>query len=289
MNKDRIFLKELAKGVRNELCSRHLSQTLRLCSKLLVEDASSDGWYITVGRFSGYATSADVWIDRFAGYRDRKIYYGAVASRPEGITKLVKKLSGEFDAPLLVTDEDQRKGSKYTCMARPLPKSKFGHPIYEKYTEKGEKEYFYGMYVFDHTGLQRDKFARLVDRISDFFQTIVKTLNLNHSDASAVYSGVENRKLVLRHILRERDSHIATLRKQKDNFICKICGFDFSKVYGKLGKNFAEAHHRIPLNTNNLVRKTTIDDLITVCPNCHRMLHRMTGSSSDVQKLQKLL
>lgn len=289
MQKDRKLLGELAKAVRNELRLRHIGVPLRLNLKLKVEDANSDGWYISVGRYSGYSTEAQVWLDRFAGYKHRKIYYGLVAGKNIGINRLVKKLSAEFSPPLQFTDKDQSKGLKYTRLERPLPKSRFGYPIMEKYTDDSEKEYFYGMYVFDHTGLQRDRFTRLVGRISDFFQTVARTVAAKDYSDREAYAKIENRRLVQRHLLRERNSHISTLRKQQDNYICQVCGFDFSKRYGHLGRNFAEAHHRIPLNASNVVRRTSIEDLVTVCPNCHRMLHRMKGTREDITGLKQLL
>lgn len=57
--------------------------------------------------------------------------------------------------------------------------------------------------------------------------------------------------------------------------ICKICNFDFEDVYGKRGRNYIEIHHIKPLSTLN--SEIVIDpryDLIPVCANCHRIIHR---------------
>lgn len=56
---------------------------------------------------------------------------------------------------------------------------------------------------------------------------------------------------------------------------CKICGFDFEKAYGELGKGFIHVHHIIPISKRGgeyIPDPGT--DLIPVCPNCHAMLHR---------------
>ena len=47
------------------------------------------------------------------------------------------------------------------------------------------------------------------------------------------------------------------------------------KKYGKIGQDFIEAHHVLPLSlsTEDEV-KTKISDLIMVCSNCHKMIHR---------------
>ena len=56
---------------------------------------------------------------------------------------------------------------------------------------------------------------------------------------------------------------------------CFVCGFDFEKTFGELGKDFIHIHHIIPLNES--AKEYVVDyktDLIPVCPNCHAMLHR---------------
>ena len=52
----------------------------------------------------------------------------------------------------------------------------------------------------------------------------------------------------------------------------EVCGFDFAKEFGLLGRGFAECHHLLPLAAG--ARETRLADLAIVCANCHRMLHR---------------
>lgn len=62
---------------------------------------------------------------------------------------------------------------------------------------------------------------------------------------------------------------------------CHICGFDFEKVYGEIGKGFIHVHH---LNQLSEIKSEYIinpeTDLIPVCPNCHSMLHKRTPAYS---------
>lgn len=53
-----------------------------------------------------------------------------------------------------------------------------------------------------------------------------------------------------------------------------MCGFDFAKTYGELGEKFIEAHHIKPVSQMDENEKTSIDDIIMVCSNCHSMIHR---------------
>lgn len=60
---------------------------------------------------------------------------------------------------------------------------------------------------------------------------------------------------------------------------CQICGVDFEKRYGSLGKGFIHVHHLRPISDVN--KQYVIDytkDLIPVCPNCHAMLHRKNSN-----------
>lgn len=69
---------------------------------------------------------------------------------------------------------------------------------------------------------------------------------------------------------------------------CNICGFDFEKTYGDLGKAFIEVHHIRPLAT--LDQEVVVDpekDLICVCSNCHRMLHRFADYMIAVDELKR--
>jgi 5-methylcytosine-specific restriction protein A len=56
---------------------------------------------------------------------------------------------------------------------------------------------------------------------------------------------------------------------------CAICGFDFEKAYGELGKGFIEIHHLTPLGSTETPKEVDpTTDLIPLCANCHRMIHR---------------
>lgn len=72
----------------------------------------------------------------------------------------------------------------------------------------------------------------------------------------------------------ERNS---TARDECINFykpICSVCGFDFEKAYGEVGKGFIHVHHLIPISEiGETYQIDPINDLRPVCPNCHSMLH----------------
>lgn len=98
-------------------------------------------------------------------------------------------------------------------------------------------------------------------------------------DPLAELSVKEGQVLYRLHRIRERNKQIVDQKKrhvlqQKGAIACEICQFDFEKTYGEIGKGFIECHHKTPLASLKVDTQTTLEDLVLVCSNCHRMLHR---------------
>lgn len=71
---------------------------------------------------------------------------------------------------------------------------------------------------------------------------------------------------------------------------CQICGMNFEKKYGEVGKNFIEVYHIKPINEVDEEYIVDPKDLIPVCSNCHSMLHRnINGKKLSVEELVKLI
>jgi hypothetical protein len=90
----------------------------------------------------------------------------------------------------------------------------------------------------------------------------------------------EGRQFERRHLARERDTALVRRLKQDaiasgEPLCCACCGFDFGTAYGDVGFGFIEVHHTVPVS--ELPEEggvTRVEDLVFVCANCHRMLHR---------------
>lgn len=104
-----------------------------------------------------------------------------------------------------------------------------------------------------------------------------------------IYTSIENRTKVTQHLIRERSKKLLDAAKIRDSFTCQICGFNFSEVYGEIGRGFSEVHHIVPLHTLKKEIVTRLEDLITVCSNCHRILHKMDGMPEDIKRLKKMM
>lgn len=88
----------------------------------------------------------------------------------------------------------------------------------------------------------------------------------------------------------ERDPRNRRLAIKHHGTTCAACGFNFGKFYGSIGEGFIEIHHVNPLYQNGT--ETTIDpetDLVPLCPNCHRMIHRDLTKVLTIDGLKKLI
>lgn len=71
---------------------------------------------------------------------------------------------------------------------------------------------------------------------------------------------------------------------------CMACGFDFEKMYGARGKNYIEVHHVKPLSTvDEEVMINPETDLVVVCSNCHRMIHRKKNEILSIEELKQII
>ncbi|TQR14049.1 hypothetical protein FG382_09595 [Psychrobacillus lasiicapitis] len=71
---------------------------------------------------------------------------------------------------------------------------------------------------------------------------------------------------------------------------CFGCGFNFEEKYGHWGKDFIEIHHINPLNTlEEEVEINPVTDLVPLCSNCHRMVHRKKDEVLSIERLRELI
>ncbi|HEV2880518.1 MAG TPA: HNH endonuclease [Pyrinomonadaceae bacterium] len=90
---------------------------------------------------------------------------------------------------------------------------------------------------------------------------------------------IEGKQKLKLHLVKERNRYLVKRAKEiwkhkPDGMQCTICSFSFIQTYGTVGEGFIEAHHSKPISTlepDTIVRPS---DLVPVCSNCHRMLHR---------------
>ncbi len=89
----------------------------------------------------------------------------------------------------------------------------------------------------------------------------------------------EGKVLFRAHRSRERNRSLvkkakALALKKYSKLACEVCGFEFAARYGKLGADYIECHHIVPISQVPPGAKTKVADLRLLCSNCHRMVHK---------------
>ncbi len=99
-------------------------------------------------------------------------------------------------------------------------------------------------------------------------------------DAPEAREGYEIDRRIL---ARGRNSHLAAERKRMDNYTCQACGF-WLQVDGHY---VIEVHHHDPLSSSG-ERTTTLQDLVSLCPTCHRIAHlrAIPYDTADIRALR---
>ncbi len=92
-------------------------------------------------------------------------------------------------------------------------------------------------------------------------------------------SADETKKRLVSHYRIDRSRKIRVAKvdlftTQHGSVFCENCSFSFAAKYGHRGEGFIEVHHVQPLAAllPNVVTK--LSDLMLLCANCHRMVHR---------------
>lgn len=144
---------------------------------------------------------------------------------------------------------------------------------YEQYCDKEPSKYVFSTNIF----------AAMA------YSEICCAENTSGNSYSTFTPDSEGRKLLQNHIRYERSlKNRAEALKIHGNTCC-VCGFNFDKFYGiQLASNYIEMHHIKPLyNYNGLIDPKT--DLVPVCANCHRMLHRYRNKILSIDELKNIL
>lgn len=136
---------------------------------------------------------------------------------------------------------------------------------------------------WNHSRLDRD-----VKRISGVLKALVPVWRAWNALAAtpAPTAGEEGglRQVVLE--LRRRNTALARAARAHHGQICQVCQVNLELVYGPLGRDAVEVHHKVPVGSG--VRVNTVDDLACVCPNCHRIIHRQQPMLS-IPAVRKLI
>ena len=87
-------------------------------------------------------------------------------------------------------------------------------------------------------------------------------------------------------VRRERDPKLRSDAIALHGLDCMACGFNFEDFYGRAGKDFIEVHHIVPLSDAGRTETNPATDLIVLCANCHRIIHRRKNICLSLDELK---
>lgn len=124
-------------------------------------------------------------------------------------------------------------------------------------------------------GLLNDKEAYLVELAASVIIMLLPKPNNVYSNPDEVVGFPEGSTTQVLVNKYERDPRNRAEAILIHGYSCLACGFDFKQKYGDLGSEFIVVHHVVPVS--RIGADYLIDpknDLITLCANCHAMIHR---------------
>lgn len=129
----------------------------------------------------------------------------------------------------------------------------------------------------DWVWLVQDFHLFVYREILDLYKKKSKEVKLEDEESESFV--VEGASKLATHLRYERNTSL--IKKIKEQALsenkmlnCQICGFSFFERYGEVGEGFIEAHHINPLHESEGETVTKKEDIVLICSNCHRMLHR---------------
>lgn len=163
-------------------------------------------------------------------------------------------------------------------------------------TDKG-KQFLKDNYEFVQYLFTNDfNFNDMIDSFKSMNLPDNKNKKIKFLDENITITEGENKIIETKFYKRSKKlKNMAIEYYTKDGRIkCKVCCFDFEDFYGDFGKGFIEIHHQKPVfmfEENELEKtiKDALDNVIPVCPNCHRMIHKRRTNYLSFKELKNYI
>lgn len=138
--------------------------------------------------------------------------------------------------------------------------------------------------------ISQDDYDSILSRAEPVAKEIAAKQTASDIDPLAFESANEGSKLSYFGTRYERQRDLRLKAIAIHGLDCKACGFDFEKAYGEYAKGLIHVHHVVPISTyggDKTVNPET--DLVTLCANCHAVVHRKRDVTLSVEELKKML
>jgi hypothetical protein len=150
--------------------------------------------------------------------------------------------------------------------------------LYEDYGDEGDSDQKYRWFFY------LDRLRPLWIGKSGATQRSIASIDdeVQREQAALDYTEEEGGKETTTAYRVYRSAKLAMNAKKRDNFTCQACDFNFRK-------QIVHVHHLDPLSERQSPKKTSIEDLVTLCPNCHYLAHFWLRKSNLFKKREALL
>lgn len=144
-----------------------------------------------------------------------------------------------------------------------------------------------GWYQRELTGSRLDTVKKYSSYSEDKLLSVVRDILYPHSRAQYIFDEIDreeisdsDKKLVegelveKKVMLYKRNQKSTKLCKERDKFTCQGCGFHYQD-------SIVECHHIKPLS---MLKENVVDieNLVTLCPTCHRLAHMFICNDYDL-------
>ena len=160
---------------------------------------------------------------------------------------------------------------------KPNPLSKKAQVVFDSFKNKSEED------VWNLININADLEA------PSYRQEFDDLIGIQESEVENRYGHTEGGKKIVTSSIYERSPALRKKAIQIHGTKCIVCGFDFKVFYGEWGKNYIEVHHIQSLATSKgkIIETNPKTDLVCICANCHRMLHRKKDYTLSIEELKK--
>jgi len=185
-------------------------------------------------------------------------------------------------------NEEKRKAGK-TSLFVMVDFDRLYDPLSDIKIERSELDVF-GTKIWDSQGSGKKIPEEVVPEIEKLWLERTGGVGIPYPDELVEKKGLKEgatKSVVVNAYERSPEARERCISKWGLN--CAVCNFHFELFYGQLGKGYIHVHHLKPLS--EIGEEYEIDpeeDLRSVCPNCHSMLHRKRPPLS-IEELRKLV
>jgi predicted HNH restriction endonuclease len=216
-----------------------------------------------------------------------------ISASPNGLT--TAELSRELRRTLKPTGDDltvlaNRRDDKFSQKVRNLKShdtlEKKGYCTFtkEKYRITKEGRQFLNEGLLAQTALKAQGFAEPQRRKA--LERDYRGIVFEEGAPVAANRRIAKRSALLRKIA------VKHFKDEEGSIQCEGCGFLSEDIYGMEFRGLIEIHHARPLFMTRF-RKVDIDtalkELIPLCPNCHRIVHRDPNACMSLSDLRRVI